>query len=225
MNYSPSYSAFRVAILLLATVLGVYCVWLLLAEFSRPGVARLPTDPQSVVAAVSERDDATWAAQIGVIRGDLWVESSFTFTDLLWADPNKSSQLAQSLEGAHARLDKALIYSPSRAGGWLLLAGLASRYRWSKPDPAEALKMSYYTGPSDRSLMPLRLMIAGQLLRQDDELQELVRRDLRALIAQNDKPAVVRAYQAATASNQQFIVQAASEIDSAFANLLHPGTQ
>jgi hypothetical protein len=48
---------------------------------------------------------------------------------------------------------------------------------------------------------------------------------LRTLIAQNDKPAVVQAYQAATASNQQFIVQAAGEIDSAFANLLHPGTQ
>jgi hypothetical protein len=116
-------------------------------------------------------------------------------------------------------------YGPHQAGAWLLFAGLASRYHWSKPDPAETLKMSYYTGPSDRSLMPLRFRIAGQLPALDDELQEFVRRDLRVLIARNDKPAVAQAYQAATPSNQQFIIQAASEIDSAFADSLHSGAQ
>lgn len=225
MSNSLPYSTFRVATLLLATVLGAQCIWLLLAAFSRSGIDRLPTDPQSAAMAARERNDATWAAWIGDVRGDLWAESAFTFANLLWTDPNKNSEVTQSLDEAHARLDEAVIYGPHQAGAWLLFAGLASRYHWSKPDPAETLRMSYYTGPSERSLMPLRFMIAGQLPALDIELQELVRRDLRTLVAQNDKSAVVQAYHAATLSNQQFIVQAISEIDLAFADLLHSGTQ
>ena len=67
-----SYFGFRLAILLFALLLGVQCVWLLLAEFSRPGIYRLPADAAAAAAARSERINARRAAVIGVIRGDLW---------------------------------------------------------------------------------------------------------------------------------------------------------
>jgi hypothetical protein len=220
----PLHLGFRMTALFVAVVLGVFSTWLLLAEFSRPGIDRLPTDAQSAAIAARERNDATWAALIGAVRGDLWAQSAFTFADLLWADPAKGSGLAQPLDAARARLEGAAIYGPDQAGAWLLYAGLASRYHWSKPNPAEALRMSYYTGPGKRSLMPLRSLVAGELPALDEELQEFVRHDLRALIVQNNKPAVLQAYQAATPSNQQFIVQAVNDVDPTFAGTLHPPT-
>ena len=75
--------------------------------------------------------------------------------------------------------------APHQAGAWLLLAGLASRYHWPSLNATEALKMSYFTGPSDKALMPLRLRVAAasEAIGETD-VQELVRRDLRLLLAQ-----------------------------------------
>ena len=81
-----SYFGFRLAILLFAMLLGVQCVWLLLAEFSRPDIYRLPTDAATATAAPNERINAGRAAMIFAIRGDLWAESTFTYADLMWGD-------------------------------------------------------------------------------------------------------------------------------------------
>jgi len=56
-------------------LLGVQCVWLLLAEFFRSDIYRLPTDPATATAARNERSDAGQAAMIGAIRGGLWAEA------------------------------------------------------------------------------------------------------------------------------------------------------
>jgi len=222
----PSSINFRVATFLLATVLGTQCIWLLLAEFSRPGIDYLPTDPHSAAFASLLRNDATWAAWIGVIRGDLWGESGFTYSDLLWINSSSGSELTKSLDQARDRLDRAVRYAPHQAGAWLLLAGLASRYRWSKPDPAEALRMSYYTGPSELPLIPLRLLVAVHLDElADNELQQFARRDLRVLIAHQEKPAVVQAYQSATPAGKHFIEQAVDEIDPTFVESLRATVQ
>jgi hypothetical protein len=221
----PSSSNFRIATFLLAAVLGIQCIWLLLAEFSRPGIDYLPTDPHSAAFASFQRNDATWAAWIGVIRGDLWGESGYTYSDLLWINSSSGSELTKSLDQARERLDRAVRYAPHQAGAWLLLAGLASRYRWSKPDPAEALRMSYYTGPSELPLAPLRSLVAAQLPALDDELQIFAKRELRLLITHQDKPAIVQDYQSATPAGKQFIKQVLGEIDPTFGNSLHLGAQ
>jgi hypothetical protein len=221
----PLSSTFRVGILLFAAILGVQCVWLLLAELSRPGFDHLPTDPQSAATASQGRNDATWAAWIGALRGDLWAESAYTYADLLWVNSSNDSELTKPLDQARRRLDRAARYAPHQAGAWLLLAGLATRYRWSKPNPAEALRMSYYTGPSELALVPLRSLVATEQTTLDDELQQLVRRDLRLLIAQGDKPAIIQDYQSATPSGKQFIEQVLGEIDPPFGASLRQGSQ
>jgi hypothetical protein len=222
----PSQTTFRLVTLAFAIVLGAQCIWLLLAELTRPGVNRLPMDPQSAALAAKQRNDATWAAGIGAIRGDLWAESAYTYSDLLWANSSNSSENSPSLALARGRLDRAVRYSPDQPSAWLLLAGLASRYRWSKPDPAEALKMSYYTGPSELQLMPLRLLVTVQLDElNDSELQFLARRDLRLLFAHRGKPVIIQAYQSATPAGKHFLEQAIGEIDPSFVAPLRGGAQ
>ena len=82
----PSYSAFRLTVLLFAVLLGAQCVWLLLAELSKAGIDTLPTNVASASTAAKQRDTALWAARIGTIRGDLWADSAFTHADLLSRD-------------------------------------------------------------------------------------------------------------------------------------------
>jgi hypothetical protein len=221
----PSQTTFRLVTLVLAIILGAQCIWLLLAELTRPGVNHLPTDPQSAALAAKQRNDATWAAWIGAIRGDLWADSAYTYSDLLWASSSNESEQTEALDRVQVRLDRALRYAPHQSSTWLLLAALASRYRWPKPDPTEALKMSYYTSPTEPALMPLRLLVTAQLDEiKDTELQLLARRDIRLLIAHQGKPAVVQAFQSATPAGKQYIEGTVKEIDPTFAQSLGAGT-
>ena len=223
---APSHIGFRLATLAFALLLGVQCIWLLLAELSRPNLIRLPTEAQAAAAAVEQRSDAAWAAWIGSIRGDLWAESAFTYADLLWTGPGTDPDQTKSLEQARARLDRALDDAPHQAGAWLLLAGLASRYRWPNLNATEALKMSYYTGPSEETLMPLRLSVAtcSQAV-GDTEVQEFVRRDLRLLLSRQRKSAVAEAYAGASPAGKRLIEGAVGESDPSSLELLRPGTQ
>ena len=223
---SSSNVGFRLATLTLALLLGLQCIWLLLAELSRPNLNGLPADAQVAAAALKQRSDATWAAWIGGIRGDLWAKTAFTYANLLWIGPGSDPDPTKSLEQAHAALDHALEDAPAQAGAWLLLAGLASRYGWPKLNATEALKMSYYTGPSDEALMPLRLRVAAASeLTSDTEMQDFVRRDVRLLFARHREPAVAEAYQGATPAGKRLIEGAVGEVDPARLQSLRAGPE
>ena len=209
MNQLPQL-AFRLATSLFAILLGVQCVWLVLAEFYRPNINRLPMGAASAAAAQNERIRARRAAMIGTIRGDLWAESAFTYADLMWDDGKGGANLVQ----ARSSLDRALADAPLKSSAWLLLAGLASRYRLAGIDVKEALKMSYYTGPSELQLMPLRLLIAAQADPFSDiELRDSISREVRVLFTHQQKPAIVAAYNAAPPAGRRFIENRTVEID------------
>ena len=218
----PSHSAFRLTTSLFALLLGVQCVWLLLAELSRPGISRLPTDAASAAAAPNGRIKASWAARIGAIRGDLWAESAFTYADLIWKDGGGSTDLVQ----AHLSVNHALTAAPHQSSVWLLLAGLASRYQLPGIDGKEAVRMSYYTGPSELELMPLRLWIAVHSDPFSDiELRDSISREVRLLFSHQQKSAIVAAYNAAPLVGKQFIEQTIREIDPSAAESLRANTQ
>src|SRR5947207_13867868 len=103
MNAS-SHTGFRLATLVFAMVLVAQATWLVLAELSRPGIDRLPTDAQTAALAARQRAIAAWAARIGTIRGNLWAESAFTHADLLWGERGPDPEPAKSLEQARAGL-------------------------------------------------------------------------------------------------------------------------
>ena len=212
-----SHSAFRLATSLFAILLGVQCVWLLLAELSRPGFYRLPTDVASAATARDKRIRATWAARIGAIRGDLWAESAFTYADLMWGNVGGGGNLTQ----ARSSLEHALSDEPGQSSAWLLLAGLAARDQLPGIDAKEAVRMSYYTGPSELELMPLRLRVAVHSdAFSDVELRDSISREVRLLFAHQQKSAIVAAYNAAPPAGRQFIEQTAREIDPSAAESL-----
>jgi len=218
----PSHLAIRLATSVFAVLLVVQCVWLLLAELSRPGIHRLPTDAASAAAARNKRIDATRAAMIGAIRGDLWGETAFTYSDLMWDDGNNGANLVQ----ARSSLYNALTAAPHQSSMWLLMAGLASRHRVPGIDVKQALKMSYYTGPSELKLMPLRLLIAVRADPFSDiELRDFISREVRVLFTHQQKSAVVAAYNAASPAGRQFMEKTIAEIDPSAVESLREASQ
>src|SRR5271155_2906003 len=91
---SSRHVPFRMVILVFAVLLAAQCIWLLLAEFSRPRLDGLPLDAASAAAASKGRDPALWAASIGAIRGDLWAVSAFTYAGLAIGDNGAGTRSA-----------------------------------------------------------------------------------------------------------------------------------
>ena len=82
-----SHKAFRLSTMLFAVVLGLQCAWLLLPELL--GV------------------DDKWAAEIGVIRGDLWEKLAFTYADLMGDDAD-----AEQAPISHGHGHLSTVHSP-----------------------------------------------------------------------------------------------------------------
>ncbi|MGB6538898.1 MAG: hypothetical protein WBF58_23390 [Xanthobacteraceae bacterium] len=223
---APAHITFRRMVLLLAALLGIECAWLLLPELSRPGIGRLPTSPAAAALAGEHRAAAAWAASLAAVRGDLWAESAYTYAILLWADAGARADNKQALVNARARLNNALQRSPQEAGAWLMLAGIDLRYGGPGQKVTDALKMSYYTGPSAPDLLPLRFALVAQSDFNDDvEMRQFVSRDLRLLLARQQKQVIVQAYKLASPAGQHFIEQAVGDIDPSALQWLRTATQ
>jgi hypothetical protein len=216
-------SLFRIYISIFGLLLAAFSLWIILPELSSPNITTLPVSPEGAAAAASHRGEALWAARAAVVRGDLWAESAFTYANLEWADTTKVE--GQTLDEARASATKAVSLKPGNSDVWLMLADLSSRYRWQTPSPTECLKMSYYTGPHEDRLIPLRLMIAARLdLSADAVLADLFRRELETAIMDRTalRPAVVAAYQQATSQAQHLIEDVATRTDPTFSQALRP---
>jgi hypothetical protein len=208
----PSRPVFRVAVIACAILLGVQCIWLILPELFRSRIDRLPTDPPAAAAAAKDRAAALRAATVGGIRGDLWAEAAFTEASLLWNGKQETPDA--SLGRARASLDRSLRDAPHRSDIWLFLAGLAARFPSRELNAIEPLKMSYYTGPSDQSLAPLRLKIAIQSESfSDDEMRQLISRDIRVLISQKQISTIAGILKTATSNARLFLQETIRDIE------------
>ncbi len=210
---------FRLGLSLYGVMLGAASLWLLLAELPRTSVKVLPTSREAAAAAASRRDDALWSARVGRLRGELWAESSFTFADLEWA----ASASTRLLDEARTSAMRAVRLSPTNPSVWLLLADLASRYRWEAPKSIETIKMAYYSGPHEDSLVPLRLVMSARLDdATDPELERLFRSDVETVLTSRPKlrPALVSAYSQGTPQSRHLIQDVAGQIDPAFGQSL-----
>ncbi len=219
----PKHLAFRLTILLFAILLGVQSIWLLLAEFSRAETIELPTNATAAATAAKERDTALMAASMGAIRGDLWAQSAFTYADLLFDQTGAINNLtlASAAEAAQRSIVHALALSPHPSSVWLLLAGLTQRFPLSGIDPLEVLKMSYYTGPSEENLMPLRLRIAVRADRFDDiQIREFASREIRVLLNAKQNSAIAEAYNVGSPAAKRFVEGAVGDLDATFAKTL-----
>ena len=217
---------FRITLLILASLLAAHCTWLLLAEFSRPQLDGLPLDAASAAAASKDRDPALWAASIGAIRGDLWAVSAFTYAGLAIGDNGAGTRSATDPAVARLRasVEHALDTAPTQSAVWLLRTSFALRYPSESWIPLEALRMAYYTGPSDQRTVPLRLRLAARADGFNDiEIKEFATRDIRMLLATKQYGAIAVAHDLASNSGKQFIEQTVRDIDpSAIEKLSSP---
>jgi hypothetical protein len=211
---APRYIKFRVVMMLFAVLLGAEAVWLLLPEYYQVGIYQVPTDAAAAAKAAKQRPDAALAARTAAVRGDLWGEYAYTYANLLWSNGTSDSDLPKSLNLAWSSIEDALEYAPEQPGAWLLLAGLGRAPALQSADRLNALKMSYYTGPSEHELASLRLWIAARLMDSSDaELQQMMRRDLRLLVSSHETAAIASAYADAPAAGKRFIEQSLNELD------------
>jgi hypothetical protein len=209
--------------LLVSALLGLQFIWLVSSELSRTDVFQLPTDATTAAAAAKKRDRAGLAAAIGLIRGELWAQSAFTYADLFFSQ-NDSPDVGLRLSRARSILDRALNDAPTQSAIWLLRAGLGLRYPSLGFNVSEAIKMSYYTGPTEQELIPLRLRLAvlsGTI--GDSEMKPFVRRDLRLLLAHKQQVAIMEVYDAASPSGKRLMEQSLGEIDRSAAEALKSG--
>jgi hypothetical protein len=223
MTTSPAYGpdhqprrAFRLGATLGAVLLAVQCVWLLLPELIRPNIIQVPTSASAASAAAKHQSAAAWAAWVARIRGDLWTQSAFTQANLLLQSNAKTdANLLAAWQRTHRTLDDALADAPHASGAWLMLAALTSHFMpAARGDAIEALKLAYFTGPSEQELMPLRLEIAIRLESFDDsDMRPLIGRDIRLLLTQKHEATVGRIYNAASVKAKGFMDQAIGDVD------------
>jgi hypothetical protein len=200
-----------------AALLALQSVWITLPELIRPSPFVFPHEPRSPPISPTERDRAMRAAELALVRGDLWAEAAIGQSPEYPTRSVESAKTTASIERvqmARATAEKTAMRSPHDARNWLLLASQDCQLH---REASGMLKMSYYTGPNEIALMPLRLLVATcSDAINDAELQTLVEREIRLIVnhEQNLKPAIVAAYQNATPSGRRFIETVVGDIDN-----------
>ena len=209
----------RTALFAFAGLLALQSIWIILPELIRPSPLVFPREARSPPISSSERDRVGWAAELALVRGDLWAEAAIAKSPELIRDveTGKAAQSADQAQVVRATAEKAATLSPHDARNWLLLASLDCLDCLAHREASGTLKMSYYTGSNEIVLMPLRLLVAtcSEAI-NDAELQTLVAREIRLIVTHepNPKPAILAAYQNASPSGKRFIETIVGDLDS-----------
>lgn len=224
-------SWFRTGLLVFSAALATLSVWIIAAEYYRPSRVQLLADSQMNPPSGDNNDqrNAKRSASIARVRGDLWAESAFTHSDLLWREPASVPDSGDGADnGTRQDLENAIRYAPHRGDVWLMLAAMADRYRWPGFQPAALLKLSYYTAPNELALFPLRLQVALQPNNlKDPEIQDLIRRDIRLVVTKipSLKPALIAAYRSAPPASRTMVERLITEIDPTYLAAMRAGLQ
>jgi len=197
---------FRASVFILAIVLVVQSAWLLGAEFFHSTLPYFQQYRAEGKQAAADRSTAVLAASIGWLRGELWADAAIAL----------ASGPASNIAGARTFAERAARLSPHDSRVWLLLAALDSRLRQPIHKISNELKMSYYTGPNELALTPLRLRIAtGSTVISDADLKSLVAQEIRTIILQHQdkKSSILAAYRGASPEGKKFIEATVGDLD------------
>ena len=212
----------RAIIFFLGPLTGILAVWILAGELFSPRLIYFPSNRNEAEILYANQRYAAAAATIGVVRGDLWASAAITKVAKLLFEPRGTSSremLQTELEDIRVIADRAARLSPHDSRIWLVLADIDTRLGMDNSKIAEALKLSFYTGPNVLSLMPLRLWFAVQSdATSDEELQRLVSLDIQRIILQRPdlKPAIALAYKNARSKGREIIEATLEQVDPAF---------
>jgi len=222
MPFSPKFNT-KNAALVLALLLGIYALWMFIAEFARSGLALESAFPVSIVPQNlnSKRLTADIAASIAFVRGDLWSERVLVDAANVIGDQDATAKLltTEDAETVRTAAERALSSRPLDPRVWLVLAALSSGRAEQHEKANQQLKMSYYTGPNDKAVIPHRLKLVMNSHALDDaDLRGVVRREMRTILlrAPELRPAIVAAYRKAQPKDREFIEATVSATDPSF---------
>jgi hypothetical protein len=152
------------------------------------------------------------AAALGWLRGDLW--GAYAKAEVQEADAATDPVLADSARRAFRRAAEwALSLSPYQPQLWLRLAKLDERDRRPATQFNAVVKMIYYTAPADDAGMADRLQLALSAAGSpDEELDELARGDVRAMVAHHRLTELSAVYRGLGAGARVFIENAVRSI-------------
>lgn len=153
------------------------------------------------------RSHPATAAEIGMIRGDLWLADGIALS---------ATAVPLTANGAQGAIERSLLFAPMNSAAWFALASVTERLNWVSGTASNALKMSYYTGFNDKSLVAARLeLLARTDAKGDTELGDILKRQIRLIVtrAPELKPAIVEAYATATPANKSVIEDELQDVD------------
>ncbi len=213
-------SRFRILLTALALTIGFYAIASAIAEMMALERAAFPADAAKIHSPWTG-DASSLLATLSPFRSEL--ESNHALITALQAieSGQKKSSTVRSAEHADALgiVRQTLSISPYNPELWLALALLQAQRDPHDPVVVEALKMTYFTAPSDARLMPVRLDIAGRFdaLALPD-VKDLVRNDIHQIMTRRPelKPAIVSAYRRASDLGKAFFRDAVQSIDPSF---------
>lgn len=206
-------SSIRIWATVLGSALALQAAWISLAELSRPAVGYFP-DAASSQSFAAANSSTALAATIGWPRGDLW--SAYVMTEnatrIAKLETGQGSEETARPEPATAT---AVALAPYDARLWLVLAMQDKDARGHR-----ALKMSYYTAPTDMVLFPLRIRVASRFQEPlDAELSNLVEFELAVALKQDapTRSAIEAAYNTSTSSGRRLLERLLNTLDPAYA--------
>ncbi|AMN43772.1 hypothetical protein [Rhodoplanes sp. Z2-YC6860] len=193
-------------------------VWLLAAYIVSPSLSYFPTNAKEADAFSAGASRARFAAAIGIVRGDLWSEAAIAEAarGLFW--PRSPDFAPSDAESALSAARHAASWSPHDSRVWLVLAGAQQLHDGKSSDTAVAeLKQSFYTGPNEFALSPLRLTVAAGMT-WDEELTQMLKTEITQVILKRPdlKDAIATAYQIAIPGTQKTLAAILNDADPNF---------
>jgi len=144
-------------------------------------------------------------AGLGWWRGDLW--GAYALAAAQQAD--ETADAAGAERAFRRAATRALAIAPYQPMLWLALAKREQGAPTSAGAFNAALKMAYYTAPGDETAMAIRLAMAlSPAAAPDEELDELARGDVRALLARGRIAELSAIYHSVAAGGRPFIENA-----------------
>lgn len=210
----------RIGLLALALILGSYGLACMIAELNVAPRPAFPRDPTKMVVPAGET--SAWVEVVSLIRSDL-ASNNALIAARQAIQRGKAGAAAAGHADARSRVRETLSAAPDDPELWLVLALLETQQDPNGPAALEALKMAYFTAPSDAGLTAVRLDTATLTdALTDPDLAELARGDVRLVLTRRPelKPALVQAYRRASKSGRLFLEQAVQATDPAFIAVL-----
>ena len=204
----------RGAIGLGGLVLAYFC-WQLAIALLAPQLPYFLSDATPASIAEGKARTMAAAARLALNRGDLWRDQAL----LLAAPARKAADgdtgARQRLADARGAAMRAVRSAPHDARAWLLLSMLQDEEGADARLKLEALKMSYYTGSSDRALLGWRLrrVLAARAM-DDADLRTMAEEDIR--VAARDpqfQPLLITAYQTASLAGRRLVEETVSALN------------